>query len=265
VRRREGDLRAGSSVITLRPGPASDELRRSFGAGLCLMQRASSIVDLTATALQIDWPASEQLADCRGDESWDGLGRLVWRQSPFSHAVGERVFRPTVAAQWLSALEEAPRWSQARSPFYSAEATAIDARWGGPTLRHLLDGAGLRRAGEAASALFGAPLVMHGPVVAHRMTADHGIGVHSDAPALGEETHRILVFLARSPRLADGGHFLLLDEAAADRTRKVVPLVHNSGLAFALHDRSYHAVTRLAADCQFSLILSFRPAPACRD
>jgi hypothetical protein len=252
-------------VLALGPG-AGGELGALFEDGLQLVQRPPQRgLDLARAGLEIDWQSSVELADCGGLEGWDGVARLDWRPSPYPHAAGRRLFAPTLAARWLSLLEAIPRWRPAVAAFYAAEATAIEpaslSLELGPELAALIDDRGLRRLERAASALFGRPLALHGPIVAHRMTCDHAIGVHSDAPAPGEETHRIVILVARDPRPAGGGHFVLLEAPAVDRARRLLPLAHNSAVAFALDARSYHAVTRVTAGHRFSLVLSFAKAP----
>jgi hypothetical protein len=237
---------------------AGDELKTIFDAGLQVVQRDPSVADLTLAGLEIDWKNSEDPRDCGGAADWSGLARMTWHTSPYRHARGHRLFAPMLADQWLSTLEAVPRWTDAAGTFYSAKATVIERAWCPVHLAGLVEGPGLRQLEEAASSLFGQPLRLHGPVVAHRMGPGHSVGVHSDAPFAGEETHRIVVFIARQPKPTDGGHFLLFEPRAGEKARWVLPLANNSAVAFELNHDSYHAVTRMVAGNRFSLILSFK-------
>jgi len=252
----------------IRPGPLSlrvsnagdDELRSVFGNGLRVFQRKMQMEDLARANVGIASESREELADCDGTADWGGVARMLWRSSPYPHAVGSRLFMPLLADIWLAHLEGITNWRCASAGFYSVDAIGIDPGVCGPDLMALVQEPGERQLETAASELFGIPLKLHGPLVAHRMGLDHFVGIHSDAPATGEETHRIVIFLARNPKPDHGGHFLLLDEPVLRGARRLLPLFHNSGVAFVLESGSYHAVTSVVKGERFSLILSFKPA-----
>jgi predicted 2-oxoglutarate/Fe(II)-dependent dioxygenase YbiX len=90
------------------------------------------------------------------------------------------------------------------------------------------------------------------------MSEGHGVGIHTDVPRPGEETHRIVVLLARDWNQARGGHFVLLHDNDSSSEKAIIPMASNSAIAFRLTERSFHAVTIVTGGQRFSLVASFR-------
>jgi 2OG-Fe(II) oxygenase superfamily len=259
-----GGATEAALVLALAPAAAPGvELRERYGAGLQVAQRGDRSTDLAAAPIDVDRGRSLPGAACGLSTDWSALSRLAWRRRPYPHAVGEQLFVPELVDAWLRTLETVSMWRPQDGGFYAADAIAItpsDAP--DAMMREMLQPAGLRMLEDAASTLFETTLRLHGPVIAHRMQPGQGVGIHSDKPAEGEETHRIVVFLARVPRPADeGGHFLVLDGPTVSHARGIIELTPNTAVAFSLNDESYHAVTSVIRGTRFSLVLSFRGVP----
>lgn len=237
-------------------GP-SHVLSDLFGEGLCLIRRAIEPVDLTQ--LGFTYNVTEA---CSGNPaltlSWCHTSQFVPRSDPFWYAQAEQALRPEHAAGLLGWLDNMIDWKVNDGGFYTAQETALAVESCPPSLRDLFSDDGLAELAASTSALFGVDVELHGPIVAHRMTPGNGVGIHSDRPYPGEETHRLLVFLGRDGELPRGGHFVLFAGPCPEDARIVIPFRHNTGFAFRLNDDSYHAVSVIRADVRYSLILSFR-------
>jgi hypothetical protein len=251
-------------ALALAPAAApSVELRERYGNGLQVAQRGGGSTDVATTSMDVDWQQSLGGAPCGQGADWSGVSRLTWLRRPYPHAIGDGLFAPELVDDWLRTLESVSAWRPQDGGFYAADATAVapsDAPDG--AMREMLQPGGLARLEAAASQLFETTLCLHGPVIAHRMRPGQGVGIHSDRPAPGEETHRIVIFLARAPVPADGGHFLILAGPDVGRASSIIELASNTAVAFPLDDQSYHAVSRVVRGTRFSLVLSFRGCPS---
>jgi hypothetical protein len=98
----------------------------------------------------------------------------------------------------------------------------------------------------------------HVTLGAHRMHPGHGVGIHTDDPALGTESLRLLATLRRG-EYADsaGGHLCLFSAPEMSAISAIVRPRHNSAVAFPLSDRSYHAVNDVTEGVRYSLIFGF--------
>jgi len=241
-----------------RHGPEpSPTLRDLFGDGLCLTRRAMEPADLT----QMNF--IYQTAETPADDSalavaWCHTTRFRPGSEPFWYAQAEQVLEPEHAAGLLEWLETITDWKVNDGGFYTAEETALEAEGCPAPLTGIFSRDGLSQLAVSASALFGVDVELHGPIVVHKMTQGHGVGIHSDRPYPGEETHRLLVFLGHDAELCRGGHFILFAGSRPEDARVVLPHRHNAGLAFRLNGDSYHAVSVKRSGVRYSLIISFR-------
>ncbi len=214
--------------------------------------------DLTALGFTVDQIDERQGARARSLDFFGGHAEFVRREDPFPHAWSHQVCSNTIAHTLLTHLSAFEDWKVNTRSFYEARATALRAETLPERLRRLVDAESVRKLEQSASALFATDVELYGPPVAHKMTARQGVGIHTDQTAPGEETHRIVVFLSDQTQLAEGGHFVLLAGPCPDHARVVLPLVHNTGVAFQLGPHSYHAVTTTQSGARYSLVLSFR-------
>lgn len=92
---------------------------------------------------------------------------------------------------------------------------------------------------------------------AHRMVPGHRIGIHTDTPRYGSETHRFLINLNAGFEDEYGGHLVLFDpDDPADSAVMVRP-VHNSAVAMEFSDDSWHCVDEIKSGKRYSLVYSF--------
>ena len=239
---------------------AAPALAAAFGPGLGLFSRSSASIDLAQLPFAIDLvsplpgPVSSREKSYGG---WSGLRHLTWSRDPFAHALADRPLIPLLADALLEWLEGIAAWSLNDGGFFRSWELALDRLTPPQQCRAMFQPGGLADLEQSATALFGQPLHLHGPIIAHRMEPGQGVGVHSDKPMPGEETHRIIVQLSRPTRLADGGHFVLLAGENPRLARRILPRAHNTAIAFRLGEDSPHAITTVRAGMRYSVVLSF--------
>lgn len=98
-------------------------------------------------------------------------------------------------------------------------------------------------------------------VTAHKLLAGQTIRIHNDYIENGE-SHRILVQLNRGWRDEQGGLLMLFGSGNAANLKRVIRPLHRSAFGFAISERSFHAVSRIAEGERYTLVYSFRPLPS---
>src|SRR5262249_13999603 len=96
----------------------------------------------------------------------------------------------------------------------------------------------------------------HYHIAAHKLIPQQGIGVHTDRPQDGSETHRLVIHLNRGFVDSYGGHLIFFDDQKGQRVRKIIRPLHNSAVAFESSARSYHAVSNVLHGIRYSLVFS---------
>lgn len=227
-----------SHTIALRASATghSADLRREFGSGLGVYGRGSSNTDLCTV--------------CEPDPS-----ETTAMPFPILRWLG--AFTRTEHEALLEWLTQRERWLTTDGGFYCADVFGLSDDAEVPqTLASKLGDSSWAEA--LAANAFGERLQLHGPIALHRMRPGHGIGIHSDRPEPGEETHRIVITICASLPNCAGGHFVLLDGTGAATARVLLPLQSNAALAFRLEPNSYHAITTMRNGIRFSIVMSFR-------
>jgi hypothetical protein len=98
---------------------------------------------------------------------------------------------------------------------------------------------------------------IHHEILAHRMLPGHRIGIHTDTPTSGTETHRLLINLNAGFEDEYGGHLVLLDVHNLADSAVIVPPVHNSAVGMEFSDHSWHCVDEIRSGKRYSLVYSF--------
>lgn len=94
-------------------------------------------------------------------------------------------------------------------------------------------------------------------VSAHKLLPGQGIGIHSDQPSGGTETHRFIVHINAGFEDAYGGHLILFRRKDMSEIAQIVRPIHNSAVGFELSAGSFHAVNDVMGGVRYSLIFSF--------
>lgn len=237
---------------------------RFLEGGLDLYMRGGGTRDLSA--LRCVAPRCSQSGTMlshttRGVSAWLNLAEVELAVDPYPYLIAVRAMRPQLADHLLKFLRDRARWCVNDGGFYRARECDLLTERIPPELAHLVSPHALQELSDQASLIFGEKLRVTGAVAGHRLDVGQGIGLHSDHPKPGEETHRLLITLAEAPTERGGGHFVLFSSREAETMRRIIPLRHNEAIAFALTERSYHAVTVVRSQCRFSIVFSFA-APA---
>src|SRR5262249_11584153 len=93
-------------------------------------------------------------------------------------------------------------------------------------------------------------------IVAHKMVAGNGIGLHNDSVP-GWETHRLTVTLTRGWDDSKGGHLVFFRSQDATDVHCIFRPNHNCGVAFELVPNAFHAVSDVKSGVRYSIVFSF--------
>jgi hypothetical protein len=179
------------------------------------------------------------------------------RRRPFPYFISEQVLGPDAASHLLHWLETGARWRLHQGAFfeqYECNLLGVTAPNGCASLfgEKALDE--LKRRMEA---LLGTELTDQIEVLAHKLLPSQGIGIHNDEPHDDLETHRFILQLNRGWSDEDGGHLFLFNSKNPLDIHTVVRPAHNTGVGFAMSDRSYHAVSDVRQKTRYTVIYSF--------
>jgi 2OG-Fe(II) oxygenase superfamily len=187
------------------------------------------------------------------------LSNVQLVSKPFPHFAIPDVFDPETAKAILTWLDNDVSWAVESRRFY------------------VLHGCSelTESVGETPAAVIGAPETLQCmrrhlerifgitlsstryDLQAHRMLPGHRIGIHTDTPRYGSETHRFLINLNAGFEDEYGGHLVLFDpDDPADSAVMVRP-VHNSAVAMEFSDDSWHCVDEIRSGKRYSLVYSF--------
>lgn len=180
------------------------------------------------------------------------------RLAPFPHFVCARPLAPDVADAAYTWLDEHAPWDRHTSDFYDQfGCDLISLKLPRLLHHHLVSPIVLQRMRQRLEALFSVPLADIYSVVAHRLVPGQGIGVHTDAPADGTETYRMVVHVGPGFRDASGGHLMFFRSKDRHDAASAFRSIHNTAVGFELSERSHHAVTDIVAGVRYTLVYSF--------
>jgi hypothetical protein len=171
---------------------------------------------------------------------------------PFPHFLAPDFLDPKAALALARELDRGGAWRMQRESFYDHWACELhhsEKKDAAPELvAELLD-----RSRAAAILHFDARLAPVAQAMAHRMGPGNRIGVHNDAPALGFEGYRILVYLEPPP--SGQGQLFLHAPPPEERSLSIAP---EPGLAvgMALDRRSLHSVGPVLSGQRSALVLN---------
>ncbi|MET0646173.1 MAG: cyclophane-containing peptide 2OG-Fe(II) oxygenase YhhC [Pyrinomonadaceae bacterium] len=186
-----------------------------------------------------------------------GGARLV--ATPFPHFALPDLFDGGTAAAVLDWLERDAPWAVESRGFYIHHGcTKLTERVAGGSAAVIAAPETLECIRRHLERLFGTTLSSSRfDLAAHRMLPGHRIGVHTDSPGHGTETHRLLVNLNSGFDDEQGGHLILLDLQDPEGSAVIVRPLHNSAVAMEFSDRSWHCVDEIKAGKRYSLVYSF--------
>lgn len=233
----------------------------AFAGGADIYRRSGERADLTTQQFRVAPPPTRPPLDHHAATGtlWLNPSEIESSADPFPHLVGAPAMERSRADELLAWLESLTNWPLNDGGFYASFEKDLLREKPPAGLAPMFSDDARAAFARQAERIFGTPLEMSDVIAAHQMQTGHGIGIHTDMPRPEEETHRILIVLARPMPAATGGHFVMLSGADASFARRFIPIAHNTAIAFPLSDASHHAVTTLRAGRRFSIVFSFRP------
>ena len=175
---------------------------------------------------------------------------------PFVHFVGSQFISSSQACELLSAVDAIDSWILKRESFYEHWSVELhNSAWpaerciGNPLILWACE-----QGREAVREHFAADLSDDSQILAHRMNNGHRINPHNDAPPLGFETYRVVLYLDNPPK--GEGDLSLHADSNAPATRVYWPKPGLAiGLAFSRD--SFHSVGALTQGARTTLIFNY--------
>jgi hypothetical protein len=184
--------------------------------------------------------------------------RCVQRsESPFPHAVSERVLDDVTANSLLDWFRDRAPWGLETSSFYIQHGCSLDDKCDSEVVdllccRDVIEQLS-KHVGLVFDTVFDAPKTS---VSAHRLIPGHRIGIHNDCPRNGTETHRLIVHLNDDVGEESGGALALFDREDPANSLVVIPPQHNLGVMLEFSTRSWHTVDEVKDGVRYSLLYS---------
>ena len=180
-----------------------------------------------------------------------------FREEPFPHLLISEIFPPDRAEALLGWLETGARWRFQQTSFYQQYSCSNIADLADGDDK-LLGAAFLTAQRQCLERTFDVALDPRRIYAcAHRLIRGTGIGIHTDRPGEGRETHRLVAHFTRDFSDANGGHLMFFRAHDFRALHSIVRPLHNSAAAFALSDGSFHAVNDVMAGVRYSIVFSF--------
>lgn len=183
------------------------------------------------------------------------IGRARIDTEPFPHIAIQSCLDPGLADALLTWFESDAPWKLVRQDFYEQYEFAL-AGQSHPSAARLTGNHALEVVCADMAELFDTRFSAPPRIVAHRLVAGQRIDIHNDSRP-GGETHRLLIQLNRGLVDDDGGYLMLFASSRASDVAKILRPQHRSAVAFAISDRSYHAVSKMHGSERYTLVYSF--------
>jgi hypothetical protein len=184
------------------------------------------------------------------------LDELEVRDEPFPYLVAGRALRPATADTLLEWLPSAP-WKLHASDFFEQYECDLRSVELPPECAELLSPAALAQVRARLGRLFGCELAERVTATAHKLVVGQGIGLHNDAPHGLLETHRLVIHLGDDFEDRFGGHLVFFSSKDSSDVNRIFRPLHNTGVGFAMSERSYHAVSDVSEGERYTVVLSF--------
>jgi len=203
-------------------------------------------------------PGGTRFELCAMDESpWLRSGAAERFDRPFPIIRVDGAVPPRLASLlygWIAGLDG---WRFNGSSFYEVGELDLCALPVPAGLRALFEPAALARLRAQLGRVFQCRFDPQIRIVAHRMDAGQGAGIHCDDPRGVEETHRMVLTLGQDASARGGGMFAVFDGPSPARVARAWPPAHNQCVLFEASAASFHAITEVREGPRYSVVLSF--------
>ncbi|WP_437505526.1 cyclophane-containing peptide 2OG-Fe(II) oxygenase YhhC [Sorangium sp. So ce1099] len=206
--------------------------------------------------------AAEATADRRLAAIDQCLAGAALATQPFPHFIVEGLLDPATLEALLGWFETGAVWSVQNSSFYSQHGCSNLNEILPSSSRAILGAEDLLAIQAHLERLFSVKLTDRVYIAAHKLLPGQGIGIHTDRPYRGSETHRFLLHVNRAFEDSYGGHLLFFTRNDPGAIAQIVRPVTNSAVGFALSESSFHAVNDVSDGVRYSLVFSYWTAGA---
>lgn len=176
---------------------------------------------------------------------------------PFKHFAVNGILNDGLEKEIHNWFEATEAWGLTEMDFYTQfEFSLFDAQM--PTILQCLIGEEtLTKIKNEFSAVFGNPNYEIVGVTAHKLINGHKIGVHNDF--IGDaETHRLLIQINPGWQDDNGGFLMLFNSQDSQDLSKIVRPLNNTGFAFEITDKSYHAVSTVHDYSRYTIVYTLK-------
>lgn len=184
------------------------------------------------------------------------LSLAGFRSTPFPYALFDSVFKNTTSVFLLAWLEDAALWELSRTEFYEQYEFSLDDAPLPSLAQFLVQPAFKDTLRSHFQQIFNVSLSPRVDVLAHKLVPGQRIGIHNDMRC-GGESLRFTVQLNRNLAESDGGYFMLFNSQDVRDVHRILKPVNNTALAFAICEKSHHAVSIQRRGIRFTLVFSF--------
>jgi hypothetical protein len=187
-----------------------------------------------------------------------GFATAIVSSEPFRHVVVRSLFDDESCGALMNWLENDAEWEVQESGFYMQHRCKNLENLPMSFCRNAVDSGTLAAITGHLQEVFGTPLdVDNITISAHKLLPGQGIGIHTDQPEFGTETHRLVLHLCREFEDPFGGHLMFFHRRDPDAIAKIIRPLNNVAVGFELSDRSFHAVNEITIGVRYSLVFGF--------
>lgn len=179
-----------------------------------------------------------------------------YEETPFPYFVAGKALEEDLSASLLSWLERDAPWTLVEEEFYEQyefDFRTVDLP---AHLKSICEWQNLSSAKRFVESVFGVQLSDRIDLTAHKLLPGQTIRVHNDFIP-GAETHRVLIQLNRGWYDENGGLLMFFNSDDPSDIHRAFRPMHNSCVAFAISQRSLHAVSTIHASERYTLVFSF--------
>jgi|TARA_R110002049_G_C9173900_1_gene562317 hypothetical protein len=172
---------------------------------------------------------------------------------PYPHSWIAQLFPTGANREIQSWLDGCGCWEHTVTDFYEQYEFSLQSTKLPPSLEFVICGEVIAALTDWMMSTFTAPELVVSDVVLHCLHPGHKIGIHNDHTEDGE-SYRLLIQLSDD---LVGGDLLMFEGMDARSLKRIIKPKFGTALAFAISEKSYHAVSKVEKGLRYTLIYSF--------
>lgn len=179
------------------------------------------------------------------------------QELPFKHCAINEILNDGLEHAIHDWFEQTEDWGLTQMDFYTQfEFSLFDVKLP-EELKCLISEATSAQIKSQFFKIFGFPNYDIVGITAHKLIGGHKIGVHNDFIG-DEETHRLLIQINPDWQDENGGFLMLFNSQDSQNLNKMVRPLLNTGFAFEITDKSYHAVSTVYNYSRYTIVYTLR-------